>query len=160
MGDRLDSQKMTFILDVDGVLSTGQFIYSESGKMYKIFGPHDGDGLKLISPFIDIFFITADKRGFGISERRVSDMGFQIDLVTEADRYIYLVNNYDFNQLLFMGDGIHDAKVLRDVLFGITPRNARNEAKESADFITDSNAGEGAVLDACLEIKRRFIDND
>ena len=36
------------MLDVDGVMTTGQFIYSDKGKQYKIFGPHDSDGLKLI----------------------------------------------------------------------------------------------------------------
>ena len=38
-----------FILDVDGVLSTGQHLYDSSGKQYKIFGPHDNEGLKIIS---------------------------------------------------------------------------------------------------------------
>ena len=27
-----------FVLDVDGVMTSGQFLYSESGKEYKIFG--------------------------------------------------------------------------------------------------------------------------
>ena len=43
-------------------------------------------------------------------------------------------------------------------MFGIAPANARIEAKNCADFITHSKAGEGAVLDACIEIKKRFID--
>ena len=30
--------KKVFILDVDGVLTTGQFFYSESGKVMKVFG--------------------------------------------------------------------------------------------------------------------------
>ena len=49
-------------------------------------------------------------------------------------------------------------KILKNCLFGITPKNARIEAKEASDFITHSKAGEGAVLDACIEIKKRFID--
>ena len=38
----------TFILDIDGVMTTGQFIYSKIGKEYKIFGAHDSDGLKML----------------------------------------------------------------------------------------------------------------
>ena len=34
-----------FILDVDGVMTTGQFMYSKNGKIFKVFGPHDSDGL-------------------------------------------------------------------------------------------------------------------
>ena len=37
-----------FILDVDGVMTTGQFFYSKDGKIYKVFGPHDSDGLKIL----------------------------------------------------------------------------------------------------------------
>ena len=36
------------IIDVDGVMTTGQFIYSKYGKEYKIFGPHDTDGLDIL----------------------------------------------------------------------------------------------------------------
>ena len=43
-----------FILDVDGVMTTGQFLYSESGKLMKVFGPDDNDGLGLLNPHIDI----------------------------------------------------------------------------------------------------------
>ena len=94
---------ITFILDVDGVLTTGQFIYSEIGKLYKIFGAHDSDGLKLINKSIDIKFITADKRGFLISKRRiVDDMGYNLELVTETERYKYLIKTYQFDKLIYM----------------------------------------------------------
>ena len=60
------------------------------------------------------------------------------------------------SNLIYMGDGFYDAKVLNDCLFGIAPINARIEARKSADFITNSKSGEGAVLDACIEIKKRY----
>jgi len=37
-----------FILDVDGVMTTGHFFYSAKGKAMKIFGPDDNDGLSLL----------------------------------------------------------------------------------------------------------------
>ena len=52
--------KKTFLLDVDGVLTTGKFLYSIEGKMFKEFGPHDHDGLKLLKNLINIKFITCD----------------------------------------------------------------------------------------------------
>ena len=33
------------VLDVDGVLNTGEILYSSAGKMFKVFGPHDKDGI-------------------------------------------------------------------------------------------------------------------
>jgi 3-deoxy-D-manno-octulosonate 8-phosphate phosphatase (KDO 8-P phosphatase) len=149
--------KMNFVLDVDGVMTTGQFLYGVNGKEYKIFGPHDSDGLKMIKDKVTIVFVTADKRGFPISQKRIEDMGYQIYLVTESDRYESFKKKFGFENSIFMGDGIFDASVIKACKFGIAPANARKEAKEVADFITESNAGEGAVCDACIEIKRRFF---
>ena len=148
-----------FILDVDGVLSTGRFFYSSEGKILKEFGPHDSDGLKLIQDDLNISFVTADERGFEISEKRVVyDMGYSLELVKEKDRLDFFVANYDLETTIYMADGYHDALILEACYFGIAPNNARVEAKRMADFVTPSNAGEGAVLDACLYIKETFFD--
>ena len=37
---------MNFLLDVDGVLTSGNFFYSIEGKVLKEFGPHDAYSLK------------------------------------------------------------------------------------------------------------------
>ena len=146
-----------FLLDVDGVMTTGQFLYSQDGKEYKVFGPHDNDGLKLIRDKAIVKFITADKRGFAITKKRiVDDMGFELELVSEKDRFDYILEQYGFENLVYMGDGYHDAKILKKCMFGIAPKNARGEAKDVADFITKSKAGEGAVLDACLKVIEKF----
>ena len=87
-------KKLVFLLDVDGVMTSGQFLYSQDGKEYKVFGPHDNDGLKLIKDKVTIKFITADKRGFAITKKRiVDDMGFELDLVCEKNRFKYIKEN-------------------------------------------------------------------
>ena len=48
---------IVFIIDVDGVMTTGQFFYSEEGKRMKVFGPDDNDGLGLLNPHIEIRFV-------------------------------------------------------------------------------------------------------
>jgi len=63
---------------------------------------------------------------------------------------------YGFENLIYMGDGYHDAKIIKACMFGIAPKNARGEAKDVADFITESKAGEGAVLNACLKVIEKF----
>lgn len=152
-------EKLNFVLDVDGVMTTGHFLYSVEGKALKIFGPHDADGLKLVRDKVNIFFITADKKGFAISKKRIEDLGFEIELISEQDRYNYVKDKFGFENTIFMGDGIFDAPLIKACKFGIAPANARQEAKEAADFITPSKSAEGAVCDACLEIKKKFLDN-
>ena len=45
-----------FLLDVDGVMTSGQFFYSNQGKIMKAFGPDDHDALSLLKPFLEIRF--------------------------------------------------------------------------------------------------------
>ena len=150
--------RLNFVLDVDGVMNTGQFLYSKEGKAYKVFGPHDYDGLKLLKDKLQIKFITADRRGYSITKKRiVEDMRFELDLISEQERFNYIKQNFDLKALIYMGDGYHDAKILRACKFGIAPANARKEAKEAADFVTESRSAEGAVFDACIEINKRFF---
>ena len=60
-----------FILDVDGVMTTGQFFYTPEGKVMKVFGPDDNDGLGLLKRHIEIRFVTGDKKGFSISKKEL-----------------------------------------------------------------------------------------
>jgi len=145
-----------FVLDVDGVLTSGGFIYSENGKLYKIFGPHDAYALKLIADEINIHFISADHRGFEISKKRVNDMGFEITLVPEDERLVYIENNYDLETLAYMGDGDVDAIKFDRVKIAIAPKNARPKALEKATFVTNNIGGQGAVADACEYLKDRL----
>jgi len=152
------NKKLIFLIDVDGVMTTGQFFYTSKGKVAKVFGPHDSDGLKIIKNDIRIEFLTADHRGFLISKKRISeDLGFKIHLVTEEKRLNFIEKNYGLKNVIYMGDGIFDSQILKKVKYGIAPRNARPEAKKNSHFVTKNNSAEGAVLDACLNIKKKFL---
>ena len=59
-----------FIIDVDGVMTTGHLLYTENGKTMKVFGPDDHDGLSLLKNYLEIRFVTGDKTGFKISKKR------------------------------------------------------------------------------------------
>ena len=78
-------------------------------------------------------------------------------MVSENDRKTY-INNFVVDETIFMGDSIHDAEIMDIVKYSIAPKNARREAIEKADFVTESKSGEGAVLDACLHIKNQFFN--
>ncbi len=149
--------KKNIIIDVDGVMTTGQFIYSRSGKLFKIFGPHDTDGLNMLKEKYNISFITADKKGLKITKKRINDdLGYKLELVSAEKRYQFIEKKYGLKNSIYIGDGYYDAKILRDCFFGICPNNARIEAKKSAKFVTSSNSAEGAILDAAIKIIKKY----
>ena len=149
-----------FILDVDGVMTTGHFIYTAEGKSLKIFGPDDNDGLSLLNNFIDIRFITGDKKGFNISHRRiVEDMKYKLDLVSTIRRIEWIKSIYKPSEVIYMGDGIFDHYVMREVGYSRSPANADMNAKKYSNFTTTRKGGDRAVAEACLHILEKFFDS-
>jgi 3-deoxy-D-manno-octulosonate 8-phosphate phosphatase (KDO 8-P phosphatase) len=148
------------IFDVDGVFTDGSFYYSTDGKVLKRFGPHDNDGLKLlVSKKIQPLAISADKRGFEITKKRMQDMGIPLHLVSEEERYKFVTQFYNPNKIFFMGDGVYDAAVMAVVRLSAAPANATIEAKCAASFVTMAEGGSGAVYEACktlLKITERI----
>ena len=151
---------LEFLLDVDGVLTTGNFFYTIDGKIMKEFGPHDAYSLSNIKNKLRIQFISADKRGFDISKKRISDMGFDLTYVPEEERYNFVKQNFDFTKLIFMGDGDADAKVLKDSFIGIAPKNSRPSALEAADYVTELAGGKGAVAEACDYLEQKLFNKN
>jgi len=147
-----------FIIDVDGVMTTGQFLYSEAGKQMKIFGPDDSDGLGLLKPHIEIRFITGDRKGFSISNKRIKeDMNFDLDLVSTIKRIDWIKERYNSKEVIYMGDGIFDHYVMKEVGYSIAPANADRIAKENANYVTERSGGNRAVAEACLHIMEMFF---
>ena len=125
-----------FILDVDGVMTNGQFIYSKEGKILKVFGADDNDALSLLKEFVEIRFVTGDRKGFDISKKRIEiDMGFKLDLVSTIKRIDWIRKNYNPQNVIYMGDGIFDYIVMRDVGYAIAPDNADPLAKKYANLL-------------------------
>jgi len=136
------------ITDVDGVLTNGRFLYDEQGKRYKEFGPHDADAVKFFKRAgVSVFAISADKRGFAITERRLKDMGVTVELVSEKERLDWVLEKFDDKRVAFVGDGYFDIPVLRKVCCGYAPANALKIVKENADKVLTANGGEGVLLE-------------
>ena len=147
-----------FILDVDGVLTNGYFFYSNKGKVFKMFGPDDNDGLSLLRNHIEIRFITGDKKGFAISQKRiVDDMKFPLDLVSTTKRLDWIKKIYNPKDVIYMGDGIFDFLVMKNVGYSIAPSNADFLAKKTANYVTERSGGDRAVAEACMHVLEKFI---
>lgn len=147
-----------FVIDVDGVFTNGYFFYDKSGKQFKCFGPDDADALSSLKNFLNITTVTADKRGFDISQRRIhEDLGFEIYLVDSESRAKWINDNYDIKSTIYMGDGFYDQFVFAAVAYSIAPANALPHTKKAADFVTKRTGGDRAIAEACIHVAKKFF---
>ena len=147
-----------FLLDVDGVMTTGQFLYSSDGKAFKVFGPDDHDGLLLLAPYVEIRFVTGDRKGLPISRKRIEeDMKMPLDLVSTLKRLEWITERYNPLDVAYMGDGIFDTFVFAGVGYSICPANGFHLTRDRADFVTTASGGDRAVAEACLHLLERFF---
>jgi 3-deoxy-D-manno-octulosonate 8-phosphate phosphatase (KDO 8-P phosphatase) len=147
-----------FILDLDGVLSDGKFYYSDKGKIMKVFSVDDHDALDYLGRFLKIQVISADSKGIKISKRRIeNDMGLSLELVPAQNRVEWLSSRFDLTKAIYMGDGIFDFLVFKEVMYSISPSSALFNTKKNADFVTKSKSGERAVAEACIKILEVFF---
>ena len=124
----------------------------------KIFGADDNDGLSLLKSNLEIRFITGDKKGFPISKKRiVEDMKYELDIVSTIRRVEWIKERYPLENVIYMGDGIFDHYVMREVGYSIAPANADKLAKQHASFVTERSGGDRAVAEACLHIMEKFF---
>lgn len=148
----------TFVIDVDGCLTTGQFLYSSKGKIMKVFGSDDADALSMLRNKINIYMISGDKKGFAITKKRIDDMRFPLSLVSTFERVEWLEKRFNLKETIYMGDGIYDALVFKSVRYSIAPANAFYITQQEANFVTKTRGGESAVAEACLHILEKFFE--
>jgi 3-deoxy-D-manno-octulosonate 8-phosphate phosphatase (KDO 8-P phosphatase) len=150
-----------FILDVDGVFTDGKFHYTTEGKVFKTFGDADSDALSLLRSYMHIEMVSGDKRGFGITKKRISDdMGYPLSMVSTFQRKEWLAERFNLDETIYMGDGIYDILVFDVVGFSVAPQNAFYNTRNRASYITKSRGGEGAVADACVYIFEKILKID
>ncbi|MBT8489829.1 MAG: HAD-IIIA family hydrolase [Deltaproteobacteria bacterium] len=143
----------SLILDVDGVLTDGRIIIDDLGNETKHFNVRDGHGMKLLMRAgIDIILITG--RTSQVVENRARELGItdvyqgaknKVEILEE----IFRKKNISGESVAYIGDDIVDVPVFKKVGFSVAVADASEHAKKSADYITKSNGGKGAVREIC-----------
>ena len=154
---KVNKEKLTHItllvLDVDGVLTDGKIIYSDSGDEIKAFNVRDGHGLKLLMRAgMEVIFLTG--RESRVVLHRAQDLGvgsvYQ-KVLNKLEVYETILKERGLadEQIAFVGDDLVDIPVLRRVGFSAAVSDAIEEVKEIVDYVTDKKGGEGAVREIC-----------
>jgi 3-deoxy-D-manno-octulosonate 8-phosphate phosphatase (KDO 8-P phosphatase) len=141
------------LLDVDGVLTDGNLLYSGNGEESKAFNTQDGFGLRLLREAgVEVGVITARKSEVVARRANELKMGHIYQGVgnkNEAFKEVMRVTGLKPYQIAYMGDDWLDLVLLQQVGLALVPANGAREVKEVAHFITERAGGAGAVRDAC-----------
>ena len=150
-----------FIIDVDGVMTDGKFHYSNQKKIFKVFGADDNEGLKILSKYLNIYFITSDRRGYKISKRRITeDMNYDLFYINTKNRYSFVNKKFDLNISIFMADSFTDYYMLKNCFYSIVPKNADEDVKKISKYTTKRSGGDRAVSEACKHILKKFFNKN
>jgi 3-deoxy-D-manno-octulosonate 8-phosphate phosphatase (KDO 8-P phosphatase) len=146
------------VLDVDGVLTDGRIVYTDSGEELKAFHVRDGSGLKLWAKLGKHAGIITGRRS-SIVERRAKELDIAhvmqgVDDKRAAFEKMVKAAGMTPEQMCAMGDDVVDLGVLRAAGVAIAVADACAEAKEDADYVTTAPGGRGAVREAIELILR------
>lgn len=140
-------------IDVDGVLTNGQIIYDENGRIYHSFNVHDGLGIKAIQE-IGIGVAVISGRSSQAVLKRASELGIQdvyqgISDKTQALYDFCSRKNVAVEQIAHIGDDEPDLCLFEIVGVAVCVPNGTEIARSSADFVTSLSGGQGAVREVC-----------
>ncbi|MFT4827096.1 MAG: 3-deoxy-D-manno-octulosonate 8-phosphate phosphatase (KDO 8-P phosphatase) [Paracoccaceae bacterium] len=139
----------TFILDVDGVLTSGTVIASSDGEMRRDFNIKDGFALQYaVKQGYHVIIISGgDNEGV---RKRLRNLGITEVHTAVADKRKLLKEletklQINLKNALYMGDDFPDLSVMRMCGIKVCPSDAAWEVQEEVDIVTKALGGKGAV---------------
>lgn len=135
------------VLDVHGVLTTGQILYNDEGVKFQTFCHDDGFGANCLMMLgVEVALMTRKSR---IVENRAAEIGikhvFQAkDKVTKLHE-VTAEMGIALEDVSFVGDEIIDLGAMRAVGLAVAPGTACPEAREAAHYVTERAGGHGVL---------------
>lgn len=137
------------ILDVDGVLTSGQILFGPEGEMIKAFHVQDGLGITLAHKVgLRVAIITGREsqmvtlRG---AELKITDIYQGARSKTKALAELMTKYRLTSEQVAYIGDDLNDLPVMALVGLPCAVANAAPEVKQYAKLVTQHAGGNGAV---------------
>lgn len=165
-----------FVMDVDGTLTDGMIYMSGSGEMFKAFNVKDGCGIKEILPEYGIVPVIITARESDILKKRCEELGIvevhqgcrdKLGKLKEIIERYSVFEKYTLKNVAYAGDDILDVPCMKAIHaqggFVIAPHNAIAQVCDLADFVSNYNAGYGAIresIDYILSKESPFIHFD
>lgn len=144
------------VLDVDGCLTDGKIIYSDSGDETKNFNVKDG---LAISSWVRMGHqaVIITGRHSKLLERRANELGITQLHQGVEDKGALLKKlgeelNIPLRNMAAIGDDLNDYKMLSMVGLSFTPQDGSKHVKSIVKRVCKAGGGEGAVREMIEEI--------
>ncbi|MCK4659299.1 MAG: HAD hydrolase family protein [Phycisphaerae bacterium] len=147
------------VLDVDGVLTDGSIVLSESGSLIKAFHAHDGYAIKLWKRVGGEAAIISGRES-AVVKRRAAELGIELLQQGCEDKlaaYEHLLGKLGANDaaVCCVGDDMPDLPPMRRCAFPVAVANAVPCVKQVAQYVTRLAGGAGAVAETIELILRK-----
>jgi 3-deoxy-D-manno-octulosonate 8-phosphate phosphatase (KDO 8-P phosphatase) len=136
-------------LDVDGVLTRGDIMYTQDGGEIKVFNVKDGHGLSVLRhQGFQVALVTG--RQSPITQRRADELGITHVFQGVRQKLPVLQSLVDalgisLDAVLYMGDDTPDIPVMEAVGLAICPSDAVTAVRNISHYVTPQPGGCGAV---------------
>ena len=136
-------------MDVDGVLTRSEIVYTSSGEELKCFNVKDGYGLRRVGKAgIQLAIITG--RRSPITQKRAEELKFDFIYQAVPDKLAVLnellqQTGLSAHEVAYMGDDIPDLPVLRQVGLATAPADAVSVVRKASHWVSQANGGYGAM---------------
>ena len=141
------------LLDVDGVLTDGKVIFSDTGQTMLAFDVKDGSGIKYARMAgLEVGIVTGKKNDAVL--HRARELGITIlyrEVPNKASALKEILRDTGFRaeEVLFMGDDLLDLAAMNAVGVPVAVADAAPELIEAAAYVTSCPGGNGAVREVC-----------
>ncbi|MGB5983338.1 MAG: HAD hydrolase family protein [Nonlabens sp.] len=148
----------TFILDVDGVLTDGRLLISESGELLRTMNAKDGYAMKAaLNKGYKVCIITGG-RNEGVKSRLVG-LGIKDVFLNASEKMVQMheyvaKHNLTPEEILYMGDDMPDVPALEFAGLAAAPQDAIPECKAVSDYISHKNGGDACVRDVIEQVMK------
>ena len=140
-------------LDVDGVLTDGGLLYSETGETLKRFNTLDGHGLKMLQKagITPVVITGRDSQPLRLRLQAlgISHAHFGVEDKKPAALATLQTLGLSWSDAAAMGDDWPDLPMMCNSAFACAPVNAHAEVLAAAHYVTKAAGGHGAVREFC-----------
>ena len=148
----------TLIFDVDGVLTTGDILATDTGSFLRTFNIKDGYALQLaVKKGYHVCIISG---GSGEAmQKRFEALGIKNIYLGVSDKvavFEQILNQYQLqaSEVMYMGDDIPDYNIMKLVGLPTCPADAVEEIKALSTYISPYTGGKTAVRDIIEKVLR------